>query len=66
MQPIVRPAARYAGPEQDMKLLNRDHWKFERPADYSPAFSFADKFKFPYGEKKNNSQRIVAHGKMKI
>jgi hypothetical protein len=40
MQPIVRPAARYAGPEQDMKLLNRDVWKFERPVDHSPAFSF--------------------------
>jgi len=45
MQPIVRPAAQYAGPEQDIKLLNRNVCEFERPVDYSPAFSFVGKFK---------------------
>jgi hypothetical protein len=45
MQPIVRPAARYAGPEQDTKLLHRNVQEFERPVDDSPAFSFIGKFK---------------------
>jgi len=40
MQPIVRPADRYAGPEYDMKLLNKNVQEFERPVDDSPAFSF--------------------------
>lgn len=41
MQPIVRPAARCAGPEQDIKLLSKDVYEFKRPVDNSPAFSFS-------------------------
>ena len=38
MQPIARPAARYAGPEQDMKLLNKTDLELYRPVKNPPAF----------------------------
>jgi len=44
MQPIARPAARYAGPEQDMKLLNKTDLELYRPVKNPPAFSFIGKF----------------------
>jgi len=47
MQPIVRPAARYAGPEQDGKLLIKRLKKsfgtkeeLKRPVSFPPAFFF--------------------------
>jgi len=45
MQPIARPAARYAGPEQDMKLLNKTDLELYRPVKNPPAFSFIGKLK---------------------
>jgi hypothetical protein len=39
MQPIVRPAARCAGPEHDIKLLKENLKGIERPViDYWPFF----------------------------
>jgi hypothetical protein len=46
MQPIVRPAAQYAGPEQDMKLLNKTDLELQRPVKKTTGLFF---FFLPFG-----------------